>query len=401
MLFWEILRTAIRALAGNRLRTVLTTLGMIIGVAAVVSMLAIGEGARAGVESHIRSLGTNLLTVRAGANTRGPVRSGTVETLTLADAEAVAGLDGVAATSPESTGSAQAKYLDRNMSCQVVGTTPEYLVIRSADVVEGAPFTFLDVDGRRRVALVGANVAETLFGSLPAVDQRIQLNGLSFRVVGVLAEKGGAGFSSPDDQVLVPVTTHMSALFGGASLSNVSVQVASEDRMEEVQASIERLLRVRHSIAPGGDDDFHVRSQAEMLQTMGAITDTFTILLGCVAGVSLLVGGIGIMNIMLVSVRERTREIGVRMAVGARRRDVLLQFMVESVIVSTVGGLIGLLAGYGGALAIARFAAWPTTVPTYAVVLAIGTSVAVGGVFGVGPASRAARLDPVEALRYE
>jgi putative ABC transport system permease protein len=401
MLLWDTLRTAWRALAANPLRTILTTLGMIIGVASVVTMLALGEGARAGVEAQIRALGTNLLTVRPGMPRRGPVRVGNVETLIPTDAEAIAGLDGVAAVAPQATSQAQVKYLANNLSCQVIGTSPEYLTIHSHEVASGAPFTFLDVDGRGRVAVIGANVATTLFGTMEAVGERVQIAGQTFRVVGVLAGKGDAGFLSPDDMVLVPVTTHMGPLFGGTSLDAVSVQVVSEDRMDEVKTAIEGLLRLRHRIPLGSDDDFHVRSQTEMLETMGQITGTFTILLGGVAAVSLLVGGIGIMNIMLVSVRERTREIGVRKAVGARRRDILLQFLVESVIVSSAGGLAGLALGWGGALLVAKLAQWPTVVPVYAVVLAVSVSVGVGLVFGVGPANRAARLDPVDALRQE
>ena len=401
MLMAETIRTAWRALTANRLRAALTTLGMIIGVAAVVTMLAVGEGARAGVETRIRSLGTNLLTVRPGQPKRGPVRSGNVETLTEGDADAIARLDGVARVAPQANGMAQVKYRNANTSCQILGTTEEYLAIHSQGLREGAPFTFLDVEGRRRVAVIGANVAETLFGPLPALGERIQIQGQSFRVVGVLEGKGDAGFESPDDVVYVPVSTHMSALFGADHLDTISVQVADEGQMDATQAGIERLLRVRHRLAPGAADDFHVRSQTEMLETMGAVTDTFTILLAGVAAVSLLVGGIGIMNIMLVSVRERTREVGVRMAVGARRRDILLQFLVESIIVSTAGGLAGLLVGWGGALLIGTFGGWPTVVPAYAVGLALSTSVGIGVVFGVGPANRAASLDPVEALRSE
>jgi len=401
MLLWDTLRTAWRALAANPLRTVLTTLGMIIGVASVVTMLALGEGARAGVEANIRALGTNLLTVRPGAPRRGPVRTGNVETLIPADADAIATLDGVAAVAPQAAATAQVKYLGNNTSAQVIGTTPEYLTIHSHEIAAGAAFTFVDVDGRSRVTVLGANVAKTLFGALDAAGERIQIAGQTFRVVGVLASKGDAGFLSPDDMVLVPVTTHMGPLFGGLSLDTISVEVTDERRMDEVKAAIEGLLRVRHRIALGVDDDFNVRSQTEMLETMGQITGTFTILLGGVAAVSLVVGGIGIMNIMLVSVRERTREIGVRKAVGARRRDILMQFLVESVIVSSAGGLAGLALGWGGALLVAKLADWPTVVPVYAVVLAVSVSVGVGLLFGVGPANRAAGLNPVDALRQE
>ena len=401
MVIWETIRSAWRALGANRMRTALTTLGMIIGVAAVVTMLAVGEGARAQVEGRIRSMGANVLTVRPGAPQRGPVRSGRVETLTLDDANALERLTDVAAVAPETSGSAQVEYLANNMNSSIVGTTPDYLSVRNFEVAQGANFSDLDVQGRRRVALIGSNVSETLFGGLPAVGERIQIKGISFTVVGVLAEKGDSGFSSPDDQVLVPVTTHMSSLFGNDYLSSVSVRASTEEAMPAVQAEIEQLLRIRHRLHAGADDDFNVRSQTEMLETMGEVTGTFTALLGGVAAVSLLVGGIGIMNIMLVSVRERTREIGVRIAVGARRRDVLHQFLIEAIIVSLAGGVAGLVTGYLGAQLISSFGGWETLVPMYAVALSLITSLGIGVIFGVGPARHAARLDPVEALRHE
>ncbi len=401
MLVWETLRSAWRALGANRMRTALTTLGMIIGVAAVVTMLGVGEGARASVEGQIRALGSNVLTIRPGAPRRGPVRTGRVETLTSEDAQAISRLENVVAVAPESSGSAQVEFLENNMTSSIIGTTSEYLGVRSFEVAQGVIFSELDLQGRRRVAVIGSNVAVELFGGLSPLGERIQIKGVSFRVIGVLAEKGVTGFSSPDDQILVPLTTHQGVLFGNDFLSTISVQVPSEDEMDGVQASVEQLLRIRHRMAPGVDDDFNVRSQTEMLETMGEITGTFTALLGGVAAVSLLVGGIGIMNIMLVSVRERTREIGVRMAVGARRRDVMLQFLIEAVIVSMAGGLAGLLLGWIGAQAIAFFGGWETLVPAYAAVLALATSLGIGVVFGVGPARHAARLDPVDALRHE
>jgi putative ABC transport system permease protein len=401
MLLWETVRTALRALASNKLRTALTTLGMIIGVSAVVTMLALGEGARASVESNIRSMGSNLLSISPGSPMHGPVHEGSVNTLTAADADAIAELPGVVAVAPETMGTAQVRYLERNMSSSIIGTTSAYLGARAFAVASGQCFTDNDVHGRRRVAVIGSNVAETLFGNLSPLGERIQIKGVSFLVVGVLEEKGSMGFFNPDDQIIVPLTAHQSVLFGQDFLSSISVQVASEGEMNAVQGDIERLLRLRHRIREGADDDFHLRSQTEMLQTMNQVTGTFTALLGGVAAVSLLVGGIGIMNIMLVSVRERTREIGLRLAVGARRRDILLQFLVESVIVSLAGGLAGLALGYGAAELVARLAGWDTVIRIYSVVLALATSFGIGVIFGVGPARRAARMDPVEALRQE
>ncbi|WP_437669232.1 ABC transporter permease [Sorangium sp. So ce131] len=400
MLIKETAKSAWRSLASNRLRTLLTMLGMIIGTAAVVAVLGIGEGARSSVEGRIRSLGANLLMVRPGSASAGGVRSGTVKTLTEGDAEALRALDGVAAVAPERSGSAQLRYMASNLNASVTGITPAYLEVRSIGTGSGVPFTDLDVQQRARVVLIGANVARQLYPGVSPLGTRLQINGNAFRVVGVLAEKG-SGMGSPDDGVFVPLSTHESVLFGQDHLSTISLQLASEDRSAQVIAQLEQLLRLRHRLGADQPSDFEVRSQAEMLETMGQITGTFTTLLGSVAAVSLIVGGIGIMNIMLVSVRERTREIGVRMAVGARRRDILRQFLVEAVVVSLAGGVAGVGLGYGAAVLLSQFGQWATIVPPYAIGLALGVSVLIGVTFGVGPARRAARLDPVEALRFE
>jgi len=400
MMVRETARTAWRSLVSNRLRTALTALGMVIGVGAVVTVLAIGEGARASVSSQIRSLGSNLLMVRPGSAQSGMLRTGSVQTLIREDARALESVPGIAAVAPEAAGSAQIRYLSENLPASVVGVTPTYLAIRNLELSAGLPFGDIDERQRRRIALIGANVADTLFGDRSPLGERIQIRGIAFVVTGVLMPKGDT-FSSPDDRVLVPLATHQGVLFGQSFLSTISVQVADESQTDAVIARIEDLLRLRHRIAPQADSDFEIRSQAEMLQTMGAVTQTLTVLLGSVAAVSLLVGGIGIMNIMLVSVRERTREIGVRMAVGAKRRDVLLQFLVEAVVVSVGGGLVGIALGYGGAMGVASIGGWTTIVPPYALGLSLVVSVGVGVIFGVGPARRASRLDPVEALRDE
>lgn len=401
MIIGDTLRTAWRSLVSNRARTALTGLGMVIGVAAVVSVLAVGEGARFQVEDRIRSMGANLISVRPeAAQGAGGVRAGQVQTLSLEDADALRALPGVAAVAPEVTGAAQVRYRENNLSTQISGITPEYLAVRAITLDQGLSISDDDVQGRQRVAVIGANVVEKLFPNESPLGARLQIRGIGFTVIGVMTAKGD-GFGSPDDLVLVPLTVHQGVLFGQTYLGGISLQVENEKDMADVQAGLTEMLRLRHNLRPDQEDDFQVRSQAEILQTLGAITGTFTALLGSVAAVSLLVGGIGIMNIMLVSVRERTREIGVRMAVGARRSDILMQFLVESVVVAITGGLIGLAIGYAGASGIASVAGWPTVVPTYAVAMSLGVSIAVGLIFGVGPARRAAGLDPVEALRQE
>jgi putative ABC transport system permease protein len=399
----ETTRTAWRSLTSNKLRTGLTGLGIIIGVGAVVAVLAIGEGASASIEDDIRSLGANLMMVRPGAASFGPVRTATaVDTLRPNDADAIGALDGVDVVAPTMTGMAQIKYRGENVSASVVGITADYLVVRSVQVDQGLSFTSVDDQQRSRVAILGSNVERDLFGEgRSGLGERIQIKGVAFRVVGVLAEQGSAGFQSTDDQVFVPLSTHEGVLFGQDYLTAIYLTMEDEGDTGAITQRIAQVLRLRHRLRADEDDDFNVTSQTEMLERMGAITGTLTLLLGAVAAVSLLVGGIGIMNIMLVSVRERTREIGVRMAVGAKRSDILMQFLVEAVIVSVVGGVIGGMLGYLGAAAIAVIGGWETSVPAYAPALAISVSVFIGVAFGVGPARGAARLNPVDALRHE
>jgi len=401
MLVRETAKSAWRSLASNRLRTVLTMLGMIIGTGAVVAVLGIGEGAKSSIEGRIRSLGSNLMMVRPSfiAGTGG-VRAGTAQTLIKKDADALLALGGVAAAAPEMNASAQLRHDSHNQNASVVGVTPTYFDVRALAVQSGVAISDMDEQRRSRVVVIGANVAQELYGGGSPLGEKLQINGAAFRVIGVLAAKG-AGFGSPDDSVYVPLSSHESALFGRNYLSSISLQLASEEQAAAVASQAEQLLRLRHRLRSEQPSDFEVRSQAEMLETMGQITGTFTALLGSIAAVSLIVGGIGIMNIMLVSVRERTREIGVRMAVGARRRDILRQFLFEAVVVSLAGGAIGVGIGYGAAQLLARFGEWQTIVPPYAIGLALGVSIIIGIAFGVGPARRASRLDPVEALRFE
>ena len=398
----ETIRSAWRSLASNRMRTALTALGMVIGVAAVVSVLAVGEGASSAVTDRIRSLGSNLLSVRPARGRSGGVSSGNVETLVRADATALGVIEGIAATAPEASTSAQIRSSGgNNINASVVGVTSSYFEVRALTMAFGLGITDLDDLQRARNAILGSNVVEQLFKGESPMGQRIQIRGITFRVVGVLEAKGSTGGQSADDQLFIPLGTLQGVLTGKDNLSTLSLQLVDEKSTDGVQAQVEQLLRLRHRLRDDQENDFEVRSQAQMLETMSAVTGTFTVLLGSVAAVSLIVGGIGIMNIMLVSVRERTREIGVRMAVGARRRDVLLQFLVEAVVVSIAGGTLGIGLGYLAAMLIAKVGGWSTAVPVYANVLALGVSVFIGIVFGVGPARRASRLDPVEALRTE
>ncbi len=393
---------ALRSLASHKLRSSLTMLGVIIGVGAVIVMLAIGEGAKRKVSRNITSLGTNLLVVRPGMSRRSHVRSARVVTLSRKDAEAISReVSDIAHVSAEVGKSAQVKYLSKNAQTTIMGATEAYLPVNNFRLAEGR---FLEIDDDRRsakVAVMGATPAAELFGEESPVGRRIKIKGVNFQVVGVLEAKGQSGYRNPDDVILVPLTTAMKRLFGLRYLRSINVQVASEKAMSGAQADIEELLRRRHRIAAGAPSDFNIRNQKEILETMNAVTGTFTTLLAAVAAVAMLVGGIGIMNIMLVSVTERTREIGIRKALGARRRDVLFQFLVEAVVLSVLGGLLGIAAGLGTAHVVGSGGTWETAVQTDSIFMSFGIAAATGVFFGLYPARKASRLDPIEALRHE
>ncbi len=400
-------RLALRALRSNPLRSLLTKLGVIIGVGSVIAMVSIGQGAREATTRQIQSLGTNLLTVIAGAGQFGGVAAtGPVETLTLADADAIA-QEGppVAGVSAEYSRQAQVVYGSQNTYTQISGVTPAFPDVRNFHPVTGHFITDDDMRRRAKVAVLGKTVANALFPEADPIGERIRIQGVTFTVVGVMETKGAGFGGGPggdrDDVVFVPLTTAQTRLFGVDYVRAVYVQAAAADDLTPVQQSVTDLLRQRHRIAAGRVDDFSVRNQADILQTLGGISTTMTLLLGGVAAVALIVGGIGIMNIMLVSVTERTREIGIRKALGARRRDILLQFLVESVTISVTGGLIGVACGILGSKLITQLAGWTTLLSTSAVALAFSFAVAVGVFFGLYPAQRAASLDPIEALRHE
>jgi len=397
---------AVRALGANKLRAVLTMLGVIIGVGAVVTMVSIGQGARASVAQQVQSLGSNLLTVFPGSAGQGGIRqgAGSLRTLTLDDAAAMAAEIGqVEAVSAEFSRNAQVVHGSENVNTTVSGVTPQFQEVRNTFVTDGAFFTGADMASRARVAVLGRTVVEDLFGDRAAVPlgSTIKINRVTFTVIGVLEEKGATGFNDRDDIILIPLSTAQRRLFGVDHVRAVYVKVRTAGEMDGTLGDVETLLRGRHRIEPGEDSDFTIRNQADIIATFQSVTQTMTLLLGGIAAVSLLVGGIGIMNIMLVSVTERTREIGIRKAVGATRRDILSQFLVEALVLSLTGGFIGLLLGMGGSELISRFAGWTTLVSPASLVLAVTFAASVGIFFGIYPARRAAALDPIVALRYE
>jgi putative ABC transport system permease protein len=406
MSFLMTILVAVKALRRNAMRTVLTALGMIIGVAAVIVMVAIGTGARTSIESQIRSAGSNIVTVNAGSGGFGPVRQGqgAVTTLTEDDADAIrTSVNGIRYLSPGINTRTQIVAETSNWNTQVQGASEELPEIRSWPLQMGSFFSPQDVRAAAKVAVLGATTRDQLFGvGADPVGATIRINNQPFRVVGVLSSKGQAAIGQDqDDAVIVPFTTVQKKLLGVQHVSNITISATDDASLDAVSADVTALLRERHDIEAGEDDDFSVRTQAEITSVLTATTDTMTYLLAGIAAVSLIVGGIGIMNIMLVSVTERTREIGLRLSVGARDLDVLTQFLVESIVLSLAGGAIGILLGFGLSYAISHFMQWPTVVTSQSVLLSCGVAAATGVFFGFYPARKAAALDPIEALRFE
>jgi putative ABC transport system permease protein len=405
-----LLQIALRALAANKLRSALTMLGIVIGVAAVIVMIAVGAGAQARVEEQIRSLGSNLLLIMSGARTQGGVRlpQGSSQTLSEDDAIAINQEIADAVAAPAVRGGAQVVAGNANWSTQIYGTTPEYLQVREWPLAAGRGFTPAEMARAGKVCLLGATVARELFGDTDPLDQVIRIKRVPFTVVGVLETKGQSLMGSDqDDIIVVPISSARSRVLGAPAqarqraVGTIWVKVAQGQDTRAVEQQVRALLRQRHRLQPGADDDFSLRNLAEVMAAQEASSRVLALLLAAVASVSLLVGGIGIMNIMLVSVTERTREIGVRMAVGARTRDILGQFLVEAVTLSLIGGLAGVALGVAGAMAIGAFAGWRVVLSPTAVALAVAFAFAIGVFFGLYPARKAARLDPVEALRFE
>ncbi len=398
-------RIALKALGRNKMRTVLTMLGMIIGVSAVITMVALGTGASAAVEDRIKGAGTNLIMVNAGNWTQGGVRMGQGQSSSLKkqDADAIRELPGVQYVAAACNTRGQVIAGNQNWSTRVEGTDVDLPLIRTWPVRYGAFFGSQDVASAAKVAVLGRIVAETLFGeNVDPTGQVIRVRNQPFKVVGVMANKGQQSMGQDqDDVIFVPFTTVQKKLLGITYIQNINISAASASEIQNTATRVSELLRTRHQIVPGEPDDFMVRTLEEMAEVRTEAMNTMTMLLAAIAGVSLLVGGIGIMNIMLVSVTERTREIGLRMAVGARSRDVLFQFLVEAVVISLFGGLLGLSLGYGFSEAIRRFLQWPSQVPPQAIAMAFGFAAGTGIFFGFYPARKAAKLDPIDALRYE
>jgi putative ABC transport system permease protein len=411
----QALHAAIGAIAANKLRAALTVLGIIIGVAAVIGVMSIGRGAEAQIEERIESLGTNLIFVRAGAQTTQGVNQGfgSAQTLTVEDAAALTDrtrTPAVALIAPEVSANVQLVAGSANTRARGIGTTPEYGPMRNADIAEGRFIIEQDVSNSALVVVLGSSIAETLFSFTNPVGQKVRINNRAFTVVGVLEEAGGTGLGNLDDLVVIPLTTVQFRLQaqrtaqGEFSLQSINVQAVDGDAMDAASDQISAILRERHGIG-GGEDDFTVTSQADLLEAVTAVTDVFTIFLASVAGISLLVGGIGIMNIMLVSVTERTREIGIRKAVGARRSDILRQFLMEAIALSFSGGALGVGLGWVMGQGFSRLTINNQSVETLitpgSIVLAVSVAVAIGLFFGLYPAVRASRLDPIQALRHE
>ena len=405
MLFSESLRMAITALLANKMRSILTMLGIIIGVGSVIVMIAIGLGVQQTVTSSIASLGSNMIIVTPGSTNQGGVRSaaGSSQTLKLEDAEAIKKkIKNIDYVSPTVNSSYQVVYGNQNWNSSVYGVTPEFLNIRDLTVSTGSFISNQDLESRNRVAVIGTTVATNLFGETNPVGKNIRVNNQPYKVIGVLESKGQSSMGSDqDDMVIVPLTTAQERLMGITYIRTINIQASSADQIEPVQAQVEVLLRQRHHIVGDKEDGFTVRNLTSLMEVMKTNTTTLTLFLGSIAAISLIVGGIGIMNIMMVSVTERTREIGIRKALGATFQNIMMQFLIESVVIGVVGGLLGIFMGISLALVLGKFTQFYTVITASPIIISFAVSVGTGLFFGIYPARKAARLDPIEALRYE
>jgi putative ABC transport system permease protein len=404
MRIFELIGLAVSRLGTSRLRSMLTMLGIIIGVASVVALVSVGQGASSGITNQINSLGTNLLTVNAGASFTGFTRgaAGSATTLTTADATAISQIADVAALAPETSTSQFVVNGDKNTTTTILGTTQDYTTVRAYEVWQGRFLTDTSEEQALRVAVIGSTTADDLGLTASSIGSQITIGGVPFTVIGILQTKGGTSVSNADDQIMVPLSS-VRRYFTGTSdtVRSIGVSVATADEMSNVKSEITTLLEQRHNISAGASDDFSVTDQTQLLSTATSVYGLLTVLLAGVASISLIVGGIGIMNIMLVSVRERTREIGIRKAIGAHNRDILVQFLIEALVLSLLGGLIGIVVGLIASAVIAAVAGWGFTFNPLTLVVATVFSLIVGVIFGVWPARQAARLDPIAALRFE
>jgi putative ABC transport system permease protein len=402
------LRIALKALIANKMRSALTMLGIIIGVSAVITMVAVGSGAKQRIGEQIASMGSNLLVVMSGSATSGGFRggAGTVPTLTVDDAKAIeTEIPGVRYVSPSISGVAQVVYGNQNWSTVIQGTAPEMLEIRGWSLSSGRPFTEQELGGAVKVCVLGQTIVDNLFGGIEPVGQIVRIKKIPFMVIGVLSPKGQTTWGQDqDDTIFVPLTTGQKQLFGQTfpgMVRNIAVQARGPEEIKQAETQINELLRQRHRIQPNQENDFSVRNLTELMSSAEQSADVMSLLLGAIASISLIVGGIGIMNIMLVSVTERTREIGIRIAVGAKGRDILLQFLIESLVLSLMGGILGIGLGILGTVVLSSFTQWPTLFSIQSILLAFLFSGSVGVFFGFYPARKASLLNPIEALRYE
>lgn len=402
----NLLKVAMNALKRNKMRSFLTMLGIIIGVASVITMLAIGQGSKKSIQDQIASMGSNMLFVMPGTMRMGGVQQGssTSQRLTVRDVEAIRNeCDAVTAVSPELRSSGQAVYGNSNWPTTIYGGSEQYLEIRSWDVVSGRNITDSEAEGSAKVCLVGRTVADELFGEgIDPVGETIRFKNIPFRIIGVLGEKGQNSFGQDQDDVIIaPYTTVQKRILAQTHIQSIQMSARSAEESSLAEAQVEEVLRRTHRLREDENNDFEIRSQEELATTMTSVTEILTILLGAIAGISLLVGGIGIMNIMYVSVTERTREIGLRMSIGGRGVDILLQFLIESILLSVFGGLIGIMLGFGASAVVEALTSWPISVMWGSVILAFAVCTLIGVFFGWYPARRASDLDPIDALRFE